>query len=188
MEKLKWRIIEITTKKRKRNTYLPKLYKRPKIDNTCDVCKKVDSKYKCPNCKVIKYCSLNCYKIHKNNKCVKPNILKNDKNNEMNEDIIDGYIVKPYQYNILKNDLRIKQALSNKNLQNIIKKIDKSNKPEKILENLMKSDEQFSEFIDYMLTIIKFKDKSLSKQYDINNKFLNNEEKLKLIISKDLKE
>ncbi|KAI5680013.1 hypothetical protein M9H77_01240 [Catharanthus roseus] len=38
---------------------------------TCKVCDNAQSKYKCPSC-LIPYCSLPCYKKHKEVPCVKP--------------------------------------------------------------------------------------------------------------------
>ncbi|KAG5514697.1 hypothetical protein RHGRI_035924 [Rhododendron griersonianum] len=37
----------------------------------CGVCDEAESKYKCPNC-LIPYCSLVCFKKHKEVPCVKP--------------------------------------------------------------------------------------------------------------------
>ncbi|CAL9227232.1 unnamed protein product [Arabidopsis halleri] len=44
---------------------------RPRAAPTCDICKKVVSKYKCPSC-LVPYCSLGCFKIHKETPCAKP--------------------------------------------------------------------------------------------------------------------
>ncbi|EOA15639.1 hypothetical protein CARUB_v10005894mg [Capsella rubella] len=43
----------------------------PRAAQTCEICKKVVSKYKCPSC-LVPYCSLACFKIHKETPCAKP--------------------------------------------------------------------------------------------------------------------
>ncbi|XP_020873902.1 zinc finger HIT domain-containing protein 3 isoform X6 [Arabidopsis lyrata subsp. lyrata] len=43
----------------------------PRAAPTCDICKKLVSKYKCPSC-LVPYCSLGCFKIHKETPCAKP--------------------------------------------------------------------------------------------------------------------
>ncbi|XP_074269444.1 uncharacterized protein LOC141592605 isoform X2 [Silene latifolia] len=43
----------------------------------CLVCSEAKSKYKCPTC-VIPYCSLACFKKHKETPCVKPNSVLSD--------------------------------------------------------------------------------------------------------------
>ena len=37
-------------------------------EHKCEVCDDNYSKYKCPKC-LVRYCSLGCYKSHKENKC-----------------------------------------------------------------------------------------------------------------------
>ncbi|KAE8673099.1 HIT-type Zinc finger family protein [Hibiscus syriacus] len=37
----------------------------------CEVCNRAQSKYKCPSC-LLPYCSLSCFKTHKETLCVKP--------------------------------------------------------------------------------------------------------------------
>ncbi|CAA0396846.1 unnamed protein product [Arabidopsis thaliana] len=43
----------------------------PRATQTCEICEKVVSKYKCPSC-LVPYCSLGCFKIHKETPCAKP--------------------------------------------------------------------------------------------------------------------
>jgi hypothetical protein len=42
---------------------------------TCEICGGKDVKYKCPVC-VIRYCSVGCYKTHKENGCSGKNEVK----------------------------------------------------------------------------------------------------------------
>ncbi|XP_013695685.2 zinc finger HIT domain-containing protein 3-like isoform X2 [Brassica napus] len=43
----------------------------PRAAPTCEICEKVVSKYKCPSC-LVPYCSLGCFKKHKETPCAKP--------------------------------------------------------------------------------------------------------------------
>ncbi|XP_018489150.1 uncharacterized protein LOC108859739 isoform X2 [Raphanus sativus] len=43
----------------------------PRVAPTCEICEKVVSKYKCPSC-IVPYCSLGCFKKHKETPCAKP--------------------------------------------------------------------------------------------------------------------
>ncbi|WZZ24609.1 zinc finger HIT domain-containing protein 3 isoform X2 [Brassica napus] len=43
----------------------------PRAAPTCEICEKVVSKYKCPSC-LVPYCSLVCFKKHKETPCAKP--------------------------------------------------------------------------------------------------------------------
>ncbi|XP_010438381.1 PREDICTED: zinc finger HIT domain-containing protein 3 isoform X2 [Camelina sativa] len=43
----------------------------PRAAQTCEICKNVVSKYKCPSC-LLPYCSLACFKTHKETPCAKP--------------------------------------------------------------------------------------------------------------------
>ncbi|XP_009137810.1 zinc finger HIT domain-containing protein 3 isoform X3 [Brassica rapa] len=43
----------------------------PRATQTCGICERVVSKYKCPCC-LVPYCSVGCFKKHKELPCVKP--------------------------------------------------------------------------------------------------------------------
>ncbi|KAF8097784.1 hypothetical protein N665_0281s0046 [Sinapis alba] len=43
----------------------------PRAAPTCEICENVVSKYKCPSC-LVPYCSLGCFKKHKETPCAKP--------------------------------------------------------------------------------------------------------------------
>eukprot|EP00483_Globobulimina_turgida_P009012 UN09030 len=144
----------------------------------CGVCKINESKYKCPNCRVTRYCSVACYKKHKENKqqCIKPiKTLKYDKNEPVS---VTGYTVSQKQFQLLENDDKLKEKLMNRRLRQIIESIDDSRRPQNRLETLMKNDKDFAEFVDCMLKVIGFrpnvenKDKNeqnaLDKYYEEN--------------------
>ena len=95
--------------------------RKPKEPPKCGVCNINESKYKfvfififfinnndcltlfrCPNCRVMRYCSVACYKLHKQNEeeCVKPGKkqLRFDKNEPVS---ITGYTVSQQQFQSL---------------------------------------------------------------------------------------
>merc|ERR1712113_687994 len=73
-------------------------------DFKCGVCGVNDSKYKCPKCKVFRYCSADCYKKHKENtdECVPPQKKRRYSTNEPVS--VTGYSVSEIQYKLLHND------------------------------------------------------------------------------------
>ncbi|KAG2240108.1 hypothetical protein Bca52824_091110 [Brassica carinata] len=50
----------------------------PRAAPTCEICEKVVSKYKCPSC-LVPYCSLGCFKKHKETPCAKPSAPEEEK-------------------------------------------------------------------------------------------------------------
>ncbi|KAI7735661.1 hypothetical protein M8C21_005208 [Ambrosia artemisiifolia] len=81
----------------------------------CKVCEEAESKYKCPVC-LIPYCSLVCFKKHKEIPCVKP-VPASENNTTSSTEIID--------------------ALKDKELQKLIHEIDSSADPETELDKAM---------------------------------------------------
>ena len=56
---------------------------------------------RCPKCRVVQYCSVSCYKIHKKNKtqCIKPKQkLKYNQNDPVS---VTGYTVSQKQFELL---------------------------------------------------------------------------------------
>merc|ERR1712039_1020894 len=70
----------------------------------CGICSVNDSKYKCPKCRVLRYCSVDCYRKHKENpeECVAPD--KKPKYNANEPVSVTGYTVSDIQYKLLHND------------------------------------------------------------------------------------
>merc|ERR1719229_1379863 len=64
----------------------------------CGICNVNDSKYKCPKCRVFRYCSVDCYRNHKENpeECVAPD--KKPKYNANEPVSVTGYTVSDIQY------------------------------------------------------------------------------------------
>eukprot|EP01084_Bolivina_argentea_P147935 258764_1 len=168
------------------------------VNVKCGICNINDRKYKCPNCIVMRYCSVACYKKHKENKeCIKPTkTLKYDKNEPVS---VTGYTVSQKQFELLENDDQIKQKLMNKRLREIIESIDDSKRPQNKLESIMSNDKQFAQFVNYMLNVIGFRpnvysednqnlQNTLDKYYeqDINLDSMNGNEKFKYLMRKML--
>uniref|UniRef100_A0A0E0N4H5 HIT-type domain-containing protein n=1 Tax=Oryza rufipogon TaxID=4529 RepID=A0A0E0N4H5_ORYRU len=123
---------------------------------SCDVCKEAPSKYKCPACRT-PYCSVACFKNHKDKFCQKTIPLEEVSKSSLQEEILSDTTC-PTQYpNTLhsakslevedpswlvdKNGLRslaesneIRDALKDCKLQQMLLKIDGSAEPEKILD------------------------------------------------------
>ncbi|KAG2716846.1 hypothetical protein I3760_03G147000 [Carya illinoinensis] len=79
----------------------------------CRVCKEAQSKYKCPSC-LAPYCSVVCFKKHKEIPCAKP--VSSERSTSSGE---------------------IRDALKDENLQKIIRNIDCSPDAENELEKAM---------------------------------------------------
>nr|CAG4650647.1 EOG090X0JQ4 [Sida crystallina] len=94
----------------------------------CEICSNNPFKYKCPTC-LIKYCSLVCYKLHKENPCQKPVIAK--------EDPVDIAGATQYKYSTEDTvsieklqalgmsfySLKLKECLANPHVRNILNKL-----------------------------------------------------------------
>ncbi|KAH6558657.1 hypothetical protein KP509_1Z051800 [Ceratopteris richardii] len=96
----------------------------------CKVCEDANSKYKCPTC-LLPYCSLPCYKKHKETPCIKSEVAA--------------------ESNAASEELR--HMLKNPELQQLIKKIDSSDDVEKDLNAAME-DQLFRDFRDKVLGIV----------------------------------
>mmetsp|Transcript_599 Transcript_599/g.1433 ORF Transcript_599/g.1433 Transcript_599/m.1433 type:complete len:150 (-) Transcript_599:243-692(-) len=122
----------------------------------CGVCSERIGKYKCPGCKE-PYCSVKCYKIHKESCDPQPAPPKDDsKEQEPEESVV------PYLYRSLKNEdfLKIssssymKLAIQNEELRGILKQVDRAEDRERELEKAMRTNCDFREFIDKMVDIL----------------------------------
>ncbi|CAL9093130.1 unnamed protein product [Musa textilis] len=103
----------------------------------CEVCREAQSKYKCPNC-LVPYCSLACFKKHKENPCKKPlpsveetsNLMLPERSYEVDD---PSWIVDKEQLQLIANSSEIREALQNGDLRRIIQKIDGSDDPEDVI-------------------------------------------------------
>ncbi|KAL3717747.1 hypothetical protein ACJRO7_009220 [Eucalyptus globulus] len=124
----------------------------------CRVCNEAQSKYKCPSC-LVPYCSLACFKRHKEVPCVKP---VSPDHSEAASGELHGYrplniddpndVVQQGQLESLASS-EIRDVLKDESLQKLISKIDGSGDPDSDLEKAMEV-EAFRLFADKILSAI----------------------------------
>ncbi|XP_009788871.1 uncharacterized protein LOC107817311 [Nicotiana tabacum] len=130
----------------------------------CKVCDDAQSKYKCPNC-FIPYCSLVCFKKHKEIFCVKPEPELEPSSVEKLASAPGSHVEKPIyideQSEVLNQSRlesiassnEIREAIRNKELQNLICSIDSSMDAEAELDKAMDK-EEFRIFSEKILSMI----------------------------------
>ncbi|KAJ8749503.1 hypothetical protein K2173_025698 [Erythroxylum novogranatense] len=135
----------------------------------CQVCNEAQSKYKCPSC-VIPYCSLVCFKKHKETPCSKavsagekpsvdpkPSVARPvtvDKGNE---------VLQQLELESIASSTEIRNALKNERLQKLIIGIDYSQDPETELDKAMEL-EEFRIFTDKILSAMGPQPESMGKE------------------------
>ncbi|GAB5358870.1 hypothetical protein AAMO2058_000496200 [Amorphochlora amoebiformis] len=120
----------------------------------CEVCGEKKARYSCPKCP-IRYCSVKCCKSHKANCNAKPAPPPSPPKPE-GKDLI------PHLYRSLKDSTLlslcsspyIKLAIQNEELKTIISTIDKTENRERALETALKTNHDFSEFVDKLLDVV----------------------------------
>lgn len=146
------------------------------------MCRSTSHKYKCPSCNT-KYCSLSCYKTHKEDACereaserkkektgleetvnIESNVDEEPEEGEItcssageesdNEDKVAGHFLEH-----LGHSENLHSMLRNKHLREMIKEIDSSQEPGKILTSAMQIP-IFTEFVDECLKIIEPQDET----------------------------
>lgn len=137
------------------------------MKGNCEVCKSEEPKYKCPVCLVL-YCSLGCYKQHKEEKCNrKPDdYTSSDKNENEKEDeemkdsqdiahdIDEDDWVSPEKLQLIGHSEEVKNQLRNKHLQQLLIDVDSSPNPGEKLDEAMQIP-LFTEFVDVCMKIIE---------------------------------
>ncbi|XP_059433649.1 uncharacterized protein LOC132166780 isoform X2 [Corylus avellana] len=126
----------------------------------CEVCKEAQSKYKCPSC-LTPYCSLVCFKKHKEIPCAKP-VSSEEKPNLVPESNVErplnveepGDVLQKLQLEAIASSSEICDALEDENLQKIICNINSSPDAQNELEKAMGM-EVFRIFTDKILSNIK---------------------------------
>ncbi|XP_057455425.1 uncharacterized protein LOC130746727 [Lotus japonicus] len=123
----------------------------------CQVCNQVQSKYKCPSC-YLPYCSLVCFKKHKEFPCVKPPSSEAKTTAALESPakepiVIDEPIevLQKYQLEAIASSSEIRDALNDKALQELIFRIDCSSNAENELDKAME-EEAFRLFTDKILS------------------------------------
>ncbi|CAL5353548.1 hypothetical protein CsSME_00041590 [Camellia sinensis var. sinensis] len=124
----------------------------------CQVCDEAQSKYKCPTC-LIPYCSVVCFKKHKEVPCVKPEssseaklspILHVERSYHVDEPSV---VLQQLQLESIASSSEIRDALKDKELQKLIYSIDCSADAENELNKAMEV-EAFRMFSDKILSTI----------------------------------
>ncbi|KAK9282347.1 hypothetical protein L1049_005264 [Liquidambar formosana] len=125
----------------------------------CQVCNEAQSKYKCPSC-LAPYCSLVCFKKHKEIPCVKPVSSEEKSTTEPVLRVERPYyvdepseVLQKLPLESIASSSEICDALKNEDLQKLICNIDCSPHAEKELEKAMEI-EAFRIFTDKILSTI----------------------------------
>ncbi|RYR25327.1 hypothetical protein Ahy_B02g059029 [Arachis hypogaea] len=119
----------------------------------CQVCNEAQSKYKCPSC-YVPYCSLACFKNHKEFPCEKPS-AQEDKTTAVSESLVEKPLIvdepievlQKHQLDAIVSSNEICDALNNKALQELVCSINCSPNPENELDKAM-AEEAFHLFTD----------------------------------------
>ncbi|KAF3942851.1 hypothetical protein ACB098_09G063000 [Castanea mollissima] len=109
----------------------------------CEVCNEALSKYKCPSC-LVPYCSLPCFKKHKEIPCAKP-VSSEEKPTPVPESLVErpltvekpGDALQKLQLEAIASSSEIRDALKDGNLQKLIDNIDGSPDAENELDKAM---------------------------------------------------
>ncbi|CAO3687353.1 unnamed protein product [Umbelopsis vinacea] len=128
----------------------------------CEVCAENPSKYKCPTC-TIPYCSLNCYKKHREITCQKPTTERAESNpapepkaatakGNANDD--DDYRLTSEQLQNLSRSEAVHNYLKHPQIRKLISTIDSSNDPAKMLDEVRQNDPVFGELLDELLQVV----------------------------------
>ncbi|KAH8554927.1 hypothetical protein BGW37DRAFT_216846 [Umbelopsis sp. PMI_123] len=129
------------------------------LGSPCQVCTENASRYKCPTCK-IPYCSLNCFKKHKEIPCYETKVqqapAKQDpqQNPSTTKDVLtddDEYLLSPDQLRNLSRSEAIHDYLKHPQIRTMISAIDSSTNPTQMLDQARQNDPVFSKLVDEML-------------------------------------
>ncbi|KAH8973298.1 hypothetical protein BDL97_01G038800 [Sphagnum fallax] len=127
----------------------------------CGICNNAESKYKCPCC-LIPYCSVTCYRQHKEIPCVKPEpaassdekvVPDEQPPREFEENNESGWRLKRSQLQAVVESDDIRRMLRDQDLQSLIRKIDSAVNAEEELDKAMEGP-AFREFADKILATI----------------------------------
>ncbi|KAI8602436.1 zinc finger HIT domain-containing protein 3 [Dissophora ornata] len=132
-----------------------------KSKKVCGVCETDPSKYKCPTC-TLPYCSLVCYKKHKETPCEKPAPIPEPETIPVPpvKQVPDYLVEEPVallndeQLDMISQSSAIQEMLKNDGLRRLVRMIDSSENPEYLLDKARKDDRHFMEFSDEILAVI----------------------------------
>ena len=109
------------------------------MSQICCECGQNPGIYRCPQCHSF-YCCVNCSKIHKTH-C--PGKIEDEPKKEENKEL------SPFE--LFRSHKSVMDALSDKRLQDIIKRIDSAEDREQELINELERNKSFKDFVDDMM-------------------------------------
>jgi zinc finger HIT domain-containing protein 3 len=136
----------------------------PEEMSKCGVCHEALSKYRCPTCRVVRYCSVACYQVHKKDKCVQPSaekkagrssVLKKRKQ-APGVDLGEGEEEKLTEdaYARIISDEKFKKYFLDRRFQKVVKDIDSAPNRRMKLQQYIDNDFFFSNIVDEMLVLL----------------------------------
>lgn len=126
----------------------------------CEICKDCISKYKCPRCEIL-YCSVKCFKTHKELPCLK--IIKNvtasktepiDIRTDLSVNDENDDTIPQEKLQLLEKSDAMVALLKNPHLRQLLTGLDCSTQKENLISNLMK-EPIFVEFADKCLGCVQ---------------------------------
>lgn len=131
----------------------------------CEICKDAEHKYRCPQCKIV-YCSLECYKQHKDlcqskprteNVTASPTSIQSQLSDipefELTEDDTEDRVGLD-QLKALGSDKSLKEMLANPHLRQMLVALVQSESPDQKL-GLAMQEPIFTEFADKCLHLVE---------------------------------
>ncbi|KAI8050367.1 hypothetical protein BDF22DRAFT_696820 [Syncephalis plumigaleata] len=131
----------------------------------CQVCEQVEAKYKCPTC-YLAFCSVACSRKHKETPCQKPESPKMPfehsvtSSEQANETDI-AFPLDQEQLVKIDNDATLQQQLQHSRLKTTIQYIlghTELAERDKVLEQLLASDDDFRTFTNQLLEVVGYED------------------------------
>ncbi|XP_013786790.1 zinc finger HIT domain-containing protein 3-like [Limulus polyphemus] len=130
---------------------------------TCEVCFKLEYKYKCPTC-LKKYCGVECFKKHRKAGCQRKDLItaQECKKEEASSSQKEEYVfetedtVPLEKLRLLACDQELRNQLANPHLKDILLVLDTSSDPEKLIDDAMK-EPIFIEFANSCLQLVESK-------------------------------
>ncbi|KPI95614.1 Zinc finger HIT domain-containing protein 3 [Papilio xuthus] len=115
------------------------------------------AKYKCPKCRQ-PYCSVGCYKIHKENPCSAPTPVTEPKSNVVHNTVEYEYptedTVPIEKLQLLEQSSEVKKCLENPYVREMLELLDKSAYPDDLIKEYM-IEPIFTEFADACLKVVQ---------------------------------
>lgn len=133
-----------------------------KGDKICLICSKHATKYRCPKCDV-KYCSLGCFKTHKEScqvnsvsaKELTPPAAREDTSSSKEDPSLSLKILSSSQKEKLRNSKNLQEVLRSKRLRDHITEVDSAPDRQNALKCLRSKNQEFESFLQDILVVVK---------------------------------